>query len=350
MCSEMKLSRKILILSDTGYNPVKMYLDQMPKLAKGFVRLGHDVRHISYCGLLSQLSPFKSRSLSQFLYKKKVDETISRFAKNYRPDIIYISFAKYLDKTTVLLLRQAAPSAVFIGGDGDPWPSHEKGRIETACELDILMATNNGSFLDEYRRAGAKKCVFMPNMCDPDVDRRYEVEEKWCCDVLWTGKVQHGVGSADGDQMREQLIHLLAKRPNVRIYGCIGRPKISGIDYLYAISGAKIGVNVNAYGPVKFCHSDRLTQYLACGTFVMAKRFDGCNLLYKDNIHLRYFDTIEEFFELADYYLNHEEERKKVADAGMHHIHKEFNSTKIAGYILELIETDTYSASWLQQC
>jgi len=64
-----------------------------------------------------------------------VDETLASFAKNYRPDIVYISFAKHLDKATILLLREAAPSAVFIGMDGDPWPELEKVRIETACGL-----------------------------------------------------------------------------------------------------------------------------------------------------------------------------------------------------------------------
>ena len=136
------------------------------------------------------------------------------------------------------------------------------------------------------------------------------------------------------------------QRKDCALYGCFGRSQIGGIDYLHAISGAKIGVNVNAYGPVKFCHSDRLTQYLACGTFVMAKRFDNCNLLYKDKEHLRYFETIEEFFDLAEYYLKNEEERKKIADTGMHHIHTEFNGVKIAGYILELIEKGSYSAPW----
>jgi glycosyltransferase involved in cell wall biosynthesis len=341
---------KILILSDSNYKPVKMYLDQMPKLAKGFIRLGHDVRHLSYCSILSQLSPFKSRSLSSFFFKKKVDETLARFAKHYKPDIVYISFAKHLDRATLSLLRETAPLAVFVGGDGDPWPEREKGRIETARELDILMATNNGRFLDEYRRAGVKKCVFMPNMCDPDIDRRYDVEEKWRCDVLWTGAVQHTVGLADGDQTRQKVIDLLAQRPNVRIYGCMGRPKIEGLNYLYAISGAKIGINVNAYESVRFCHSDRLTQYLACGTLVLAKRFDGCELLYKDKTHLRYFDEPAECMELIDWYLAHEDERKKIADSGMEHCHTCFNSVKIAGYILELIETGTYSAPWLQRC
>ena len=84
------------------------------------------------------------------------------------------------------------------------------------------------------------------------------------------------------------------------------------MDYLYAISGARIGVNVNAYESVKLCHSDRLTHYMVCGTFVLARKFEDCNLLFKDGQHLRYFDTIEEFFDLSKWYLEHKDERKKT--------------------------------------
>jgi len=59
-----------------------------------------------------------------------------------------------------------------------------------------------------------------------------------------------------------------------------------------------------------------------------------------------YFDDVEEFSDLADWYLNHETERGKIADAGMHWTHERFTCIRIAGYILELVEKGTYSASW----
>ena len=93
-------------------------------------------------------------------------------------------------------------------------------------------------------------------------------------------------------------------------------------------------------------HSDRLTHYLACGTFVLAKRVPDTNLLFTDGVHLKYFDTPEEFFELTDYYLNHEQERKKIADTGMKWVHEQYNSVKIASYLLELTEKGTYKAPW----
>ena len=340
----MVQAKRIFIVSDISHKPIKTFLNQMPKLAKGLIRLGHDARIFSYCSILLQLSPFKSKKITKRFYKKYVDALLAKQVKNYNPDIIYISFARVLNADTIEIMRKAAPNAIFIGGDGDPWPRLQENRIETAKALDILTATNDGQFLQDYRDAGVPLCVFMPNMCDPDIDHRYQVGPEWQTNILWTGATSHHADKSD--DFREQLVIKLAKKDNCSIYGCLGRPKIGGIDYLHAISGARIGVNVNAYGSVKFCHSDRLTQYLACGTFVMAKKFEGCNVLYKDNIHLRYFDTIEEFFDFADWYLDHEDERKKIADAGMKHVHTEFNSVKIAGYILELVEKGSYNAPW----
>jgi spore maturation protein CgeB len=75
-------------------------------------------------------------------------------------------------------------------------------------------------------------------------------------------------------------------------------------------------------------------------------RVPDSDLLFEDGVHLRYFDTADEFFELADWYLAHEDERAKIADAGMKRIHAEFSGKKIAQYTLDIIENGNYSAPW----
>jgi spore maturation protein CgeB len=70
------------------------------------------------------------------------------------------------------------------------------------------------------------------------------------------------------------------------------------------------------------------------------------DLLFKDGVHIKYFDTVEEFFELANWYLKNEDERLKIANAGMKRAHTEFNGTKIAQYILDIIEKGSYDAPW----
>jgi hypothetical protein len=338
--------RKILIISDISYRPSKLFLVRKPILAKGLIQLGHDVRCLSYGGILSQLSPFSSRYLSALLYKKKVDEIVGEYAKHYQPDVVLIGFPKFLDESTIRLLREKVPSAVYVGSDEDLWPSRNPGRIEAARELDIVLATNNGSSLDEYRQAGVKKCLFMPNVCDPDVEYRYEVGPEWQSDILWTGKVQHKGGLHLPDQIRQEVLSLLQNDERARIYGCLGHPTVQALDYYYAISGARIGVSINADNSVPLYHSDRFTHYTACGTMVLAKRVPDTERLMEDKKHVVYFDTASECMELINWYLGHEDERKKIADAGMQRCHTYFNPTRIAGYILELVERGRYEAPW----
>ena len=337
--------KKILLISDTSYKPDKIFMDQIPKLGKGFLRNGNDVRYFFYNSVLSQISWIKSKKYSAMLYKNKTDKILANYARTYSPDIIILGFIRNFDNNTVRLLRESAKNAVIIGGDGDPWPKLQEGRIETAKEVDIVTATNDGQWLQDYRDAGVPLCIFMPNMCDPDIDYRYEVEDKWKKDILWIGKLQHQADTSE--DFREKLITRLSNRPNSSLYGCCGNPPIGGQDCLYAISGAKIGINVNAYGSsVRFAHSDRITRFMAGGTLTMARRFDGSDILFKDGVHIKYFDEIEEFFELADWYLKNETERKKIADAGMEWVHKEYNCQKIAKYYLDLVENGTYNAPW----
>ena len=341
----MNKPKRIFIISDINYNPVKIFLNQTNKLAKGFIRLGHDVRTFSYCNAIRISSCLKSKSLSSFFYKNKADELLCAQIRSYQPHIVLVCFPRDLDDKSVKLMRKVVSNAVFIGCDGDPWPKLQKSnKIGTAKALDIVTATNDGQFLQDYRDAGVPLCVFMPNMCDPDTDHRYEVGAEWKTDILWTGKAKHGADSSE--TLREEIVGKLVTQSNSSLYGCFGKPQIGGTNYLYAISGARIGVGINAVNSIRLYHSDRFTHYLACGTFVLAKRVPDTDLLCKDGQHARYFDTAEEFFDLADWYLNHEEERKKIADAGMKHAHEQFNSVKIAGYILELIERGRYSAPW----
>jgi spore maturation protein CgeB len=336
------------MISDLRLDAVQMFKNNPIKLAKGFIRLGHDVRQFSYFETVMGLSPLRNRAFARLFAKTRVDELLAKAIVNYRPDIIFMAFVRMLDAETVERIRRAAPNAVFIGFDVDAWPELRPGRIDTAKKFDILLATNDGEYLQTYRNAGVPKCVFMPNSCDPDIDRRYNVEDKWKKDILWTGYIEHNPGRFPGEKTRYEIVERLAGMPNCAVHGCCGRPKIGGMDYLHAISGAKIGLSINGDNNVRLYHSNRLTHYLACGTCVLARRVPDSDSLFKDGLHLRYFDTAEEFFDLAKWYLEHETERKKIADAGMKWTHEQFNGVKIAGYMLDFIEKGKYDAPWMK--
>ncbi|MFC1780901.1 glycosyltransferase [Planctomycetota bacterium] len=335
--------KRILLIADSK-NLVKVFLTPISKLQKGFLRLGHDVRIFDYSGTLAQFSPLKSRTISALIYKSKVDQALAKYIRTYKPHIILLSFAKHLNADSIRSIRAEVPTATIIAMDFDAWPKLHTGRLDTAKEVDIVIATNDGEYLNEYCRIGVPLCAFMPNTCDPDTDKRYTVDPKWHSDLLWTGTSKHK--AANPDPLREKLVERLAEMDNCMLYGCCGYRKIGGLDYFYAISGAKIGIHANADNSIRLYHSDRFTHYMACGTFVLAKRIPDTELLANDKKHVCYFDEIEEFFDLAKWYLSHEQHRKKIADSGMAWAHEQFNCKKIAGHILDLIEKGTYKANW----
>jgi spore maturation protein CgeB len=341
----MHKAKRIFVISSLNYDPVKMFF-VVRKFIKGFIRLGHDVMEFNYKLALNGMCPIERKTIALKWYKPKVDILLTEQIKSYQPDIVLLSFARGIDSQLLEMIKKQVPNTIIVGLDGDPWPKLQRGRIQAAQRTDVLFATNDGQWLQDYRDEGVKRCHFIANSCDPDIERRYEVGEEFKSDILWIGGLAHGADMRY--ELRKNVIEALAKRDDSRIFGCCGRGNIGGMDCIYNMSGAKIGVSINAYEGIRLCHSDRLIRLLSCGSFVLSNRFEDCELLYKDGVHLKYFETVEEFFELADYYLKHEEERKKIADAGMNWVHEEFNCVKIAGYMLDAIENGEYNAPWVR--
>jgi spore maturation protein CgeB len=339
----MPKAKRIFFVADTKDFTDKLLLAMLRKEIKGFIRLGHDVQVFSYNEAFRYVSPLTSPKWVVRQYKSRVDELLVKQIRNYEPDIIHVSFAKYLDAETIKMAREAAAGVPFIGIDVDLWPEMHEDRMEAAAKLDLVLTTYGENGQQSLKEA-AVRCVFMPNVCDPDIEHRYDVSDEWRSDILFTGKLRHK--NYPTEELRSELVSRLSKMKNCALYGCCDRPLIGGIQYFYAISGAKIGLSINAVNDVRLYHSDRLTQYLACGTFVLAKRVPDSGLLFKDKVHLRYFDAVEEFFDLANWYLAHEDERIKIANAGMEYVHAEFNCEKIAKYTLDLIEAGAYKAPW----
>ncbi|MFC1739006.1 glycosyltransferase [Planctomycetota bacterium] len=311
---------------------------------KGFIRLGHDVQRFSYRNIMLQSSWIKSKKFAKRFAKKGTDKTLLEQVKSYHPDIVLFLNVKDLDHNTIAAMREVIPKTVFVGRDNEPFPEKIPGRLETSRQMDIVVAANAGKWLKSYKKAGIPVCAFIPNPCDPDIQRPYEVEDKWKSDIIFTGKVEHT--NIDRDVDRQDLLVRLSKMPNAKLYGCFGNPKINGIEVFYAISGAKIALSINIANNVRLYHSDRLVNCLACGTFTLAKKVPDSDLLFQDGVHLKYFDNADEFFELADWYLHHEKERERIAKAGMERAHKEFNCEKIAQYVLDVVEKGSYDAPW----
>ena len=343
----MQGAKRIFVIADfKDESPRSVFLEER-RLAKYLVRAGHDVQRFSYRNVMMQESPFPSKRFAKRFAKGKADVLLAEQIKAYYPDIVIILSIKHITPETIRLARQAAgPGTVFLGKDGDPFPETKPERIAVGKEMDIMIMPSGGRFLQTYKEAGVPCCAFIPFTCDPDLQYRYEVTDRWKTDIVFLGSASHS--NLQGDQDRYELARRLTETPNAKVYACFGRPKTQGLDCFYAISGAKIGLSINIANDVRLYHSDRFINIPACGAFNLAKRAPGYELLFEEGVHAKYFDSVDEFFELAEWYLQHDRERQKITEAGMKRAHSEFNTGRIVKCMLDLIETGGYDAPWAE--
>jgi hypothetical protein len=340
--------KRIFVLA----NLVELTLETLPLgrqfWVKGLIRSGCDVQTFSYRNMMVRRSPVANMHVARLFFKRRVDELLVSQIKRYCPDMVLVTGMRLKDvgAETLVAMHRAAPGSVFVGAECDWLAELDPIRKEVGKQMDIVLATSGGSFLRTYKALGIQSCAFMPNPCDPDLHYRYEVADNGKVDILFTGKAHNRKMRRNAE--RYELLARLSRMPNARLYGCLGNPPVQGLDYYRAISGARVALSINMVNDVRLYHSDRFIQYIACGAFTLAKRVPDTDLLFEDGVHVRYFDEVDEFFELAQWYLAHDAERERIAQAGMDRAHREFNCERIAGHLLDLVEKGRIDAPWAQ--
>lgn len=341
-------ARRIFVVGNLADTSLPTILRAPHYWLKGLIRCGCDVQTFSYRNMLMRSGSPLGKVLTRLSRKRRVVETLLGQLTSYRPNVVFLprDRVKDLDETNVVAMREAAHDAVFVTIAHDWLPDLDPIRIGLCRHMDIVLTTSAGEFLNTYKDLGVKRCAYMPNPCDPDVQYPYEVDRMWKADIMFAGRLTNPKVPTNPE--RHAILTRLARMPNVKLYGCFDRPPVGGIDCFRAISGARVALSINMMNDVRLCHSNRFMNNVACGTFTLAKRVPDSDLLFEDKVHVRYFDTAEEFFELANWYLEHDKERQRIARAGMEHAHHEFNCQKMAQRLLELIDTGRVEAPWAE--
>ncbi len=146
---------------------------------------------------------------------------------------------------------------------------------------------------------------WVPLGCDPKIHGQVESTRK--IDLAFVGN--------DGGVPRKFLLQELRERyPN----SFIGSAPHTQMSRIYG--GAKIGFHyIECTSPLKDHISMRAYEVLASGTLLLANAlaegtFESLGL--RDRKELVVYHSPEELFTLADYYLKHDAERERIAQAG----------------------------------
>jgi spore maturation protein CgeB len=218
----------------------------------------------------------------------------------------------FYDGQFIEKLREKSGAPVFYWVwdymDDGGFPEWHTKAVE-ACDLYL---SNEGGISHKY---GSKFYYFPFDNSDEQIDKVVSTEYHY--DVAFFGSYLH-----QGDRI-EILKHIKQTYP-ITVFswnwedwkkdGFETKPAVYGKDFTVETARSKIILGVNVNDHCWGYWSNRVGKVLTVGGFLLQRYVPGMELFLRDGA--AYFNTKEEAVEKITYYLEHEDERKAIADRG----------------------------------
>ena len=235
---------------------------------------------------------------------------------DYKPDFILLCLMECLIQNQDKELRKQtdAPIVFWFGDYRDSRVYHHFG---DHSDVDAMFVSNDAQEQYWKEKLKIKKVFYLPLGCEPVEsvpNSRYDFP------FIFVGGVNGGAYYERAlfiNKLREEegLIIINGVREDLRAKIFKAMPSI--------YSSAKVVLDVSHFPDVKGYTSNRFWNIPAMHGFALTKRWPGCTDYYPEDTRA-YFDTYEECVEKKNYYLNHEDKRKIMAEKAYKH---SFNHT-----------------------
>jgi len=257
-----------------------------------------------------------------------------------KPDIVWFGKAERILPSTISILRQVLPDAIFIKWAADVREEPTEHDMGHNQYIDWFFGTFGGEYLKKHLLPSMKGVASIITFTDSDFYRTLNVNKRYNSDVLWTGRIGFGDNS-----LRNQVIEHLKNIDYCKV-------KMSGLndwlgdpEYLYYINGTKIGVGANSFNRQKYS-SDRLGNYVACGAFYLPQYFPGIEEVFARYYDIDWYETIEELDEKIKFYLKNEEKRKEIAKNCQIKILSYFDCKPLVENLLHIVRSGKSKYKW----
>lgn len=297
-----------------------------------------------YCGdqIFAKGLEANGYEVTRFDYREVTDPNnkLLDLANEIKPDLFWFGKCERISPETIGILKRRFPESIFCKWCADVRAEptvHDLGHNQY---MTWFFGTFGGDYLQKHLLPSMKGVASIIAFTDSDFYHKMDVSDEYKSDILWSGRKGFG-----DNPLRNEIIDHLSKTKQYKV-------KIAGIndwlgdpEYQYYINGTKIGVGANSFNRTKYS-SDRLGNYMACGTFYLPHYFEGIEKVFKRGIEIDWFESIEELMTKIDYYLKHEDERKKIAEQGQKFILRHFDCKPLLANLLNIIKTRVSEYSW----
>jgi len=232
--------------------------------------------------------------------------------KHYRPDVLHV---QDMNGTSAAFLREVRPYVKLITGQiACPLAPDADFR-----EYDLVLSSFP-HFVDQFRSNGLRSEYFNLGF-EPRLLERLQKGPQHS--VVFVG----GLSSEHAERIRF-LEHISASQP-VDIWGYgfdsldensvlrrFHHGELWALDMYQVLYNASIALNNHISAAGRYANNMRLYEATGVGTMLITDSKDNLTTLFEVGKEVVAYHSPEEALELIDYYLEHEEERKAVAQAG----------------------------------
>ena len=257
----------------------------------------------------------------------KANYKIKEFVDKNQYDIVWIDKGITIYPSTLKYIKEKQQHAQIVSYSPDNMAlRHNQSRQYLKClPFYDCVVTNKSYIIDDLKSLGAKNVLFVNNTFEPRFHHPYDLSK------VETERLGGDVGFiGTWEKERCDIIRFLADNGiNVRVWGSgkwneykwsspnleIMGDGLFSEDYSKAFKALKI--NLCFLRKMNYDQqTTRSVEIPACGGFMMAERTDEHKSLFEENKEAVYFGSKEELLEKCRYYLQHNEERNKIAEAG----------------------------------
>lgn len=311
---------KMKILFSGYHNP--HFVNSMVYREKAVGYLGHELVPFDDRGFLL---PGRIRGLfpvAQQWDLRRLNSGLLRLAESTKPDIcLIVGGQRVLPKTVAAIKGQGIRIALWT----TDVPIDFKNILEAASFYDHLFCAGTEA-ADIFKAKGLKAVSWVPFACDPHFHQPVALSDG---DKKRYGRDAIFIGSYYPN--RAKLLEAVADK-NLGVWGPYWQKlpghfalkakatdiKMNYDQWVKIFSAAKINIVIHYQDAHVPCHqaSPKLFEAMACGCFVLTDRQKDAQALFKDKEHVVFFDDAQDLREKIQYYLNHDEERHRIADHG----------------------------------
>lgn len=257
-----------------------------------------------------------------------VNKRILQLVKGDNYNILWIDKGLTIRAETLRAVRGIKPNTIIVAYSPDDMlnpDNQSKQYLDSICLYDVHVTTKSYN-INELMKLGAKDVYFVNNAFCPHTHRHFSVDD---LDKKLLGGTVGFIGSFERE--RAYSIAFLSKHGiEIKIWGDwpqswakklglttinVTGKRLSGDEYARAI--CSFDININFLRKVnRDLQTTRSIEIPACGGFMLAERTQEHLLLFKEGIEAEFFSTNEELLSKVQYYLVHDEERKRIARCG----------------------------------